>query len=63
MIELPNVVARVRQWLDDYTRQAQEDAAEGELAKLDDVGEFLLTDIKSLLDAVPAPAPVETADD
>ena len=50
MTDLPNVIARVRQWLDDYNGPAKDTAKDG-------VGEFLLTDIKTLLDAIPGEAP------
>ena len=52
-----NVVARVRQWLQDYDAQAAEDLEDGEIAKVDAEVEFRRDDIRHLLDLVASPSP------
>jgi hypothetical protein len=51
MTDLPQVIARVRQWLADYNGPARN------AALTPPIGEFLLSDIQTLVDAIPAEAP------
>lgn len=41
-------VERLKQWLSDHQEQEREDYEEGELAKLDGQGEFVLSDVEAL---------------